>query len=147
MRNGICAFLMFLAIIPAVAQNAPNQDCHAKNKDGDGAAATVAQDYADRVNGLLRDTNASLQEISGRVAAGELSPAQADRLKLAATRTMMARLETISAVFDAKIDSTNKDLHGGTLATRTTPMQDATRSTVVAKSTVRVQDLRRENGQ
>jgi len=98
MKNAIYIALIFAAMIPAYAQNPDMRD-----RDADHASAKAGvQDYADRVNGLLRDVHARLLEISEREEAGELTPQQARELKLAATRDMIARLETVSAVYDAK---------------------------------------------
>jgi polyhydroxyalkanoate synthesis regulator phasin len=68
----------------------------------------LGEDYAARVDGLLREVHASLQKISERMETGELTPEQARELKLAATRDMISRLDTISAVYDARLDSKNK---------------------------------------
>lgn len=113
-----------MAIILASAQSATSQSCPANAE----TVATLAQDYAGRVNGLLRNVHATLQEISERVESGSLTPQQAQKLKLAATGEMIARLETLSAVYDAKLD-----------------LKDDTRSVAYnASNTVSVEDLRRE---
>ncbi len=53
----------------------------------------------------IRDIHATLQTISERMEAGALTPQQARKLKLAATQSMIARLETLSAAYDGKIAS------------------------------------------
>jgi hypothetical protein len=105
MKNAIYIALIFVAMIPAHAQDRVTRD-----RDAEGASASV-QGYADRVNGLLRDVHARLHEISEREEAGELTPQQARELKLAATRDMIARLETVSAVYDAKIAAGEHSAH------------------------------------
>ena len=98
MKNSIYIALITLATIQVHAQNVAVQN-RALGETG----TTLAQDYADQVNGLLRNVHAALQRISERMEAGELTPEQARDLKLAATRDLIARLETISAVYDARI--------------------------------------------
>jgi len=99
MKNGLCIALLCLAPSPTFAQNAVSPDRGAS----DVASTIVAHDYADRIDGLLRDVHATLQMISEREEARTLSPRQAQRLKLAATRAMIGRLETLSAVYDSKL--------------------------------------------
>jgi hypothetical protein len=99
MKNGLCSALVCLAIISACAKNAASQDLHASGE----TTITFVQDYADRVNGLLRDVHVTLQTITERMEARTLTPQQAQKQKLAATRAMIARLETLSAVYDGKI--------------------------------------------
>ena len=101
MKNRMGVALVCLALIPAYAQNAASQDRHTNRE----TTTTLAQDYGDRVNGLLRDIHATLQTISERMEGRDLTPQQARRLKLAATRAMIARLETLSAVYDGKMGS------------------------------------------
>src|ERR1700687_1848115 len=101
MKNTLHIILVCLAIVPAYAQNAPSQN----NNASDETASILLHDYADRVNGLLRDVHANLRQISERVESGALTPQQAQQLKLDVTRAMIARLETISAVYDHKIAS------------------------------------------
>ncbi len=92
MKIGLYIALLCLAMVPAYAQNAASQDRHAIGE----ATTTLVPDYADRLNGLLRDIHATLQTISERMEAGALTPQQARKLKLAATQSMIARLETLS---------------------------------------------------
>jgi hypothetical protein len=112
MKSGIWMSLLCLAMIPAYAQSALSQD---RPTTGE-TAATQSPDYADRVDGLLRDIHATLQEISGRVEAGEITPDQGRALKLAATRAMIARLEAVSAVYDARIESKDNNEHAATVS-------------------------------
>jgi len=101
MKIGLYIALLCLAMVPAYAQNAASQDRHAIGE----ATTTLVPDYADRLNGLLRDIHATLQTISERMEAGALTLQQARKLKLAATQSMIARLETLSAAYDGKIAS------------------------------------------
>jgi hypothetical protein len=64
--------LVCLAIVPAYAQNAPSQN----NDASDETASILLHDYADRVNGLLRDVHANLQQISERMESGSLTAQQ-----------------------------------------------------------------------
>jgi hypothetical protein len=70
-------------------------------ENGDVSAAKVLQRYAADVDGLLRDFEGAVRTISERAEAGEMSAADAQQLKLAASRAMIARLETLSAVYDS----------------------------------------------
>ena len=104
MKNTLYIILVCLAIVPAFAQNAPSQNNNASGE----TASMLLQDYADRVNGLLRDVHANLRQISERMESGDLTEQQERKLKLDATRTMIARLETLSAVYDHKIASVTR---------------------------------------
>ena len=98
MKNSIYIALITFATIQVHAQTVAIQ-----NRALSETRTTLAEDYADQVNGLLRNVHATLQRISERMEAGDLTPEQARDLKLAATRDLIARLETISAVYDARI--------------------------------------------
>jgi hypothetical protein len=104
MKNTLYIILICLAIIPAYAQNAPSQN----NNTSDETASILLHNYADRVNGLLRDVHANLRQISERMESGALTPQQERELKLDAARAMIARLETLSAVYDHKIASVTR---------------------------------------
>lgn len=104
MKNTQYIILICLAIIPAYAQNAPSQN----NNTSDETASILLHNYADRVNGLLRDVHANLRQISERMESGALTPQQERELKLDAARAMIARLETLSAVYDHKIASVTR---------------------------------------
>jgi hypothetical protein len=107
MKNTMYLALMILATLPASAQTAESQNCSANAE----ASSALAQDYAARVDGLLRDAHASLHSISERMEAGLLTPKQAQEMKLAATRDVISRLDSITAVYDVRLDSIgiNKD--------------------------------------
>jgi hypothetical protein len=100
MKNTVCLALIILAALPGAAQKSSNPSCSEERN----SAAALGRDYAARVDGLLREVHADLQKISERMEAGELSPQQGRELKLAATRDMIAYLDTISAVYDARLD-------------------------------------------
>ncbi len=100
MKNEMCLALILLAVLPAHAQKATDANC-VTNAD---AMTLSARDYAVRVDGLLRDVHARLQQISESMEAERVTPEQGRELKLAATREMIARLDTISAVYDARLD-------------------------------------------
>jgi hypothetical protein len=101
MKNILHIILVCLAVVPAYAQNAPSQNKNASDE----TASILLHDYADRVNGLLRDVHANLRQISERMESGALTAEQERELKLDAARAMIARLETLSAVYDHKISS------------------------------------------
>jgi hypothetical protein len=103
MKNTLFLALIILAALPAAAQKMATPNCFA---NGD-AASALAQDYAARVDGLLRDAHASLRSISERVEAGSMSPERAEKLKLAVTRDMISRLDTLSAVYDVRLNNKN----------------------------------------
>lgn len=63
--------------------------------------------YAANVDGLLRNVADRMRLISEEVDSGELSPLEAIALKLETARAMIARLETISAVYDSVILSSD----------------------------------------
>ena len=128
MKNGIYCTVALVIIVLASAQNATSQSCPADAE----TVATLTQDYASRVDGLLRNVHATLQGISERVESGSLTPQQAQKLKLAATREMIARLETLSAAYNAKLDLKDKCKH------------DTQSVAYNASNTVSVEDLRRE---
>jgi len=140
MKNEMCVALIILAICPAYGQKATSRSC-----PGDGEPVTVlAQDYAARVDGLLQDVHASLQEISERMEAGSLTPEQAQELKLAATRDAIARLDTLSAVYDVRLHSKDNLVSETESAGHVSAADKAEHSTPSARGTVSVEELRRE---
>ena len=110
--------ILTLAVIPATAQQKTRPKCSAKTE---AAAAVAAQDYAARVDGLLRDVHARLQKISEGLETGSVTPQQAQKLKLAATRDMISRLDAIPAVYDARLQAVN---HGGETGSASTDACD-----------------------
>lgn len=136
----IPAFLALIAIvvvIAATAQEETRPKCSANSE----AAAAVAQDYAARVDGLLRDVHARLQRISEGLETGSVTPQQAQKLKLAATREMIARLDGIAAVYDAQLQAANVQKTGSASSDDCEAVQ-ATHTN--ANGTVSVEELKRE---
>jgi len=135
MKNTLYIILVCLAIIPAYAQSVPSQD----NDASDETASILLQDYADRVNGLLRDVHANLRQISERTESGAFTAQQERELKLDAARAMIARLETLSAVYDHKIASVTRPCE------RSAPefgvSHDETIQVMRSRLTVRVREL------
>jgi len=143
MKNEMCLALIMLATLPASAQTKVNQNCSAS---GDVATA-LTRDYAAHVDGLLREAHASLQSISERMEAGQLTSEQARELKLAATRDVISRLDTISAVYDTRLelkDKVNPEVIPA--ACTVSSANEAVRATPGGNSTVSVEELRREQG-
>jgi hypothetical protein len=66
-------------------------------------AGDLLAGYAATVDGLLRNVAEQMRLISEQVDAGDLSPLEALALKLETARAMIARLETVSAVYDSMI--------------------------------------------
>jgi len=138
MKNTLFLALIILAVIPATAQQETGPKCSANTE----AAAAVAQDYAVRVDGLLRDVYARLQKISERLETGRVTPQQAQKLKLAATRDMISRLDAIAAVYDARLQAAN---HVEETGSASSDACDAVKPTHVnANGTVSVEELKRE---
>lgn len=128
MKFAIYAIVAVLAVIPTCAQTAtrthnptiPAQVGQAgtapRLADGENeqaVAAELLQNYARCVDGLLLDLANRLRGISERMEAGQLTAEEGDILKLAATRAMIARLETISAVFDALVAAKDDEQESG----------------------------------
>ncbi len=101
MKNTMLFALMILAVLPASAQETATPNCSAKSEP----ATALADEYSARVDGLLRDAHARLRSISESVEAGTISPERADKLKLAVTRETISRLDTLSAVYDARLET------------------------------------------
>jgi len=99
MKNTMFLALMILAALPASAQKAETPNCSVNSE----TMTALAEEYAVRVDGLLRDAHASLRSISERVEAGNMSPERAQKLKLVVTRDMISRLDTLSAVYDVRL--------------------------------------------
>jgi hypothetical protein len=136
MKNTLFLALIILAVPASAQKAAPSSYC------ANGAAITaLAHDYAARIDGMLRDVHASLQKISEGVEAGRLTPEQAQKLKLAATRDMIARLDALAAIYDVRLDAEHKAAAdaGSTVA--------GDRAHVISKTsgTVSLQELKRES--
>ncbi len=141
MKNALFFALIILVVIPAPTQTMASPNCSATGE----AASALAQDYALRVDGLLREVHASLQNISSQLAAGRLTPEQARKLKLAATRDVISRLDTLAAIYDARLDSNNKLGAGSeSVAGDASAADKAAHATRHANGTISVEEIRRE---
>ena len=100
MKNTVLFALMILAALPASAQKAATPNCSVSAE----TMTALAEGYAARVDGLLRDAHASLRSISERVEAGSMSPERAQKLKFAVTRDVISRLDAISAVYHVRLN-------------------------------------------
>ena len=139
MKNEMCVALIILATLPISAQKVgPN--C---SPNGEQVTART-QDFAARVDGLLREVHATLQEISEGMEAGRLTPEQGRELKLAATRDMISRLDTLSAVYDVRLERKDKvDGESGPVL-RDVSAEDKSGTATSANRTVSVEELRKE---
>jgi len=139
MKNEMCVALIILATLPVSAQKVgPN--C---SPNGEKVTA-LTQDYAARVDGLLREVHASLQEISEGMEAGRLTPELGRELKLAATRDVISRLDTLSAVYDARLEKKDKvDGEPGPVL-RDVSAEDKSGTASRTNRTVSVEELRQE---
>jgi hypothetical protein len=108
MKNTVFLALMILAALPASSQKAASPNCSVNSE----TITALAEEYAARVDGLLRDAHASLRSISERVEAGSMSPERARGLKLAVTRDMISRLDTLSAVYDVRLNNVRLNKNG-----------------------------------
>jgi hypothetical protein len=129
--------ILTLAAIPATAQQKTRPKCSANTE----AASAVAQDYAARVDGLLRDVYARLQKISEGSETGSVTPQQAQKLKLAATRDMISRLDAVAAVYGARLQAAN---HGGETGSASTDACDDRATHTNVNGTVSVEELKHE---
>ena len=138
MKTTLFLALIILAVIPATAQLETRPKCSANTE----AAAAVAQGYAVRVDGLLRDVYARLQKISEGLETGRLTPQQARKLKLAATRDMISRLDATAAVYDARLQGANHLEETGSASSDACDAAKATHTNAIG--TVSVEELKRE---
>lgn len=135
MKDTLFLALIILAAFPASAQKTASPG----RSNSDGASASV-QDYAACVDGLLRDVHASLQKISEDAAAGRLTPEQAEKSKLAATRDAISHLDAIAAIYDARPISQEKP------DTKTGAAAGADKVALAnSRGTVSVEELKRES--
>lgn len=141
MKNTLFLALVILAILAASAQKAGSPNWSANGN----AVTALAQDYAARVDGLLRGVHASLQNISEGLAAGRLTLEQAQKLKLAATRHMISRLDAIAAIYDVRLHSKdNVGTNPESGAVDASATDKAVRAKLHTNNTVSVEELRRE---
>lgn len=116
MKFSLPEFVMSIALMSAHAQTDASAnamltktpkycalvDVGATSSD-DLTSADLLLAYVENVEGLLRDLADRMRSISEQVEAGELTPLQAQAMKLETARGMIGRLETISAVYEAVI--------------------------------------------
>ena len=88
------------------------------------------------------DVHASLQKISEGLETGSVTPQQAQKLKLAATRDMISRLDAIAAVYDARLQAANHVEETGSASSDACAAATATH--VSANGTVSAEELKRE---
>jgi hypothetical protein len=141
MKNTIYLALIILAAFPASAQKAanPNRSVNAEN------LVASSAEYATRVDGLLREVHLSLQKISSRMVAGELTPEQARDLKLAATRDVISRLDSLAAIYDARLELSSKTATTVEASGSKCFVADGSGAVIAkAKGTVSVEQLKRE---
>ena len=139
MKNEMCLALIILATLPVSAQKVgPN--CSPNSEK----VTALTQDYAARVDGLLREVHASLQEISEGMEAGRLTPELGRELKLAATRDMISRLDAFSVVYDVRLE--RKDQVDGETGPvlRNVSAEDKSGTARSTNRTVSVEELRQE---
>jgi hypothetical protein len=140
MKNTMFLALMILAALPSSAQKAATPNCSVSAE----TMTALAQEYAARVDGLLRDAHASLRSISERVDAGSMSPERAVNLKLAVTRDMISRLDTLSAVYDVRLNKNGAVDNEARGAAHSDCAGDLVRPTHNGNATVSVEELKSE---
>jgi hypothetical protein len=108
MKNTVLFALMILAALPSSAQKvaSPNSFVNSETTNA------LSNAYAARVDGLLRDAHACLRSISERVEAGSMSPEAAQKLKFAVMQDVISRLDTISAVYDVRLNEVRLNKNG-----------------------------------
>ena len=153
-----CA-IVALALIPLHAQRGDAITGHASNVaqgscrngnflDADAetklpTATDLLRGYAANVDQLLRDGADRMRLISEKVEAGDLPPLMAMALKLETARAMIARLETISAVYESAIFS-GDDSEDDEAIPADSPATAAVRIALRGKRTISVKELLRE---
>jgi len=153
-----CA-IVALALIPSQAQRGDAITEHASNAAqgscrngaflaGDAesnhpTATDLLRGYAANVDQLLRDGADRMRLISEKVEAGDLPPLMAMALKLETARAMIARLETISAVYESAIFS-DDDGEDDDAIPDDSPATAAVRIALRGKRTISVKELLRE---
>ena len=108
MKYTLYSAIILIALLPTCAQERPAttpavQLKHLSDSSNELTATALLFTYAANVNGLLRDLVDQMRAISEQVEAGELTALDAQALKLETARVTIARLETISAVYDLLI--------------------------------------------
>ena len=140
MKNTVLFALMILAALPASAQKAASPNSFVNSE----TTTPLAEGYAARVDGLLRDAHACLRSISERVEAGSMSPEAAQKLKFAVMQDVISRLDTISAVYDVRLNK-NGAIDNQTQATAGSDCAaDKVRRGPNGNATVSVEELKSE---
>jgi len=162
MKCPFCVAIVVIALLPTYAQHYPATINAVQLKHiSDSTTTSGASDaqsneliatsllrmYAGDVDGLLRDLVDQMRAISEQVEAGEISALEAQALKLETARVTIARLETISAIYDLLI-LTRDDGQESSSA----PSGDCTKPALAhivcrAKPTVSVRELLEESTQ
>jgi hypothetical protein len=106
-------------------------------------ATDLLRGYAASVDQLLRDGADQMRLISEKVEAGDLQPLMAMALKLETARAMIARLETISAVYESAIFSAD-DSEDDEALPADSPATAAVRIALRRQRTISVRELLRE---
>lgn len=140
MKNTTCLALIILTVFPASAQTA----AHPNGSANGHGVITSTQDYALRVDGLLREVHANLQTISARIEAGEVTPERGGELKLEATREMISRLDTLAATYDVRHSKHTTDAAFGAVAGGDPSVNHDANVAPKTNATVSVQELKRE---
>ncbi|MGA8214966.1 MAG: hypothetical protein WB799_15320 [Candidatus Sulfotelmatobacter sp.] len=141
MKNTMFFALMILAALPAAAQKAATSNCSVSAE----TMTALADEYAARVDGLLRDAHASLRSISERVDAGSMSPERAQKLKFEVTRDVISLLDAISAVYDVRLNKNGAiDNEKQAAAGNASAADKTTHATRHANGTISVEELKRE---
>lgn len=144
MKNTVFLALMIIAAFPASAQKAASPNCSVNSETVNSETMTaLAAEYAARVDGLLRDAHASLQNISEDAEAGNLTSEEAQKLKLAVTRNMISRLDAISAVYDVRLNDANKTSRAALNASGTVSVEELKRETAAALVTKHTEQVPR----
>lgn len=145
--------IVALALAPSHAQradsitanpsNAAQSSCVVDAEANRLAATDLLLGYAANVDQVLREGGDRMRLISERVEAGDLPPLVAMALKLETARAMIARLETISAVYESAIFS-GDDTEDDDVVDGDSPATAAVRVALRGRRTVSVEELLRE---
>jgi len=133
----------------ASARSAANDPAGVGGSDADSRdsmATELLLIYIANVDGLLRDLADKMRSIAEQVEARELTPLQAQALKLETARSVLGRLETLSAVYDAVLfyrhENTDTQSSQGYARSSTSPTLP-----VPTNSTVSLRELTEEGKQ
>jgi hypothetical protein len=159
MKYVFYSVIVLMAVLPAQAQQTqPTADACILQQKSDSSAldpsvvmesdetkpAELLVGYALNVDGLLLGLGDQMRTVSEKVEAGELTQLEAVVLKLELTRTMIARLQTISAVYDSVIFANPES----EAAPDSAPADNTPAPAMLhANRTISVQELKEENAQ